>query len=195
MLEGSERLRERYRERFRHLLVDEFQDTNALQLKLIEAIRGPETRLFFVGDEFQSIYGFRHADVDVYRREHERFATGGEPSGVALPLTGNFRAAPGVVAATNAIGHVLLGGFEPLTAGLEGPADPAASAGRDWRWWPRGKELGGLGRSASGASPTTRAPSIASPRRSCSPRGFASSSTRAKPTAPRSSCSSVRSRT
>ncbi len=72
-------------------MVDEFQDTNALQLGLVEALRGPDTRLFVVGDEFQSIYGFRHADVDVYRREHARFAEGGEPNGVALPLTGNFR--------------------------------------------------------------------------------------------------------
>ena len=116
LLRGSERIRDRYREQFRHLMVDEFQDTNGLQLGLIEQLRGPETRLFLVGDEFQSIYGFRHADVEVYRGEHRRFAEGGEPNGVALPLTGNFRAAPGLVAATNAIGAGLLPGFEPLTA-------------------------------------------------------------------------------
>jgi ATP-dependent exoDNAse (exonuclease V) beta subunit len=122
LLRGSERLRERYREQFRHLMVDEFQDTNALQLSLVEALRGPDTTLFLVGDEFQSIYGFRHADVEVYRREHERFSSGGEPGGAALPLTGNFRAAPEIVAATNAIGRSLLDGFEPLTAGLGEPA-------------------------------------------------------------------------
>jgi ATP-dependent exoDNAse (exonuclease V) beta subunit len=119
LLRGNARMRDRYREQFRHLLVDEFQDTNALQLSLVEALRGPETTLFLVGDEFQSIYGFRHADVDVYRREHARFAEGGEPNGVALPLTGNFRADPELVAATNAIGRSLLAGFEPLSAGLE----------------------------------------------------------------------------
>ena len=75
-------------------MVDEFQDTNGLQLRLIEQLRGTGTRLFLVGDEFQSIYGFRHADVEVYRREHRRFAEGEEPNGEALPLTGNFRAAP-----------------------------------------------------------------------------------------------------
>jgi ATP-dependent helicase/nuclease subunit A len=119
LLSSSEALRDRYREQFAHLMVDEFQDTNALQLRLIEQLRGPETRLFLVGDEFQSIYGFRHADVEVYRREHRRFAEGDEPKGVALPLTGNFRAAPSLVAATNAIGDGLLGGFEPLTAFVE----------------------------------------------------------------------------
>jgi ATP-dependent helicase/nuclease subunit A len=120
LLRGSERIRDRYREQFRHLMVDEFQDTNGLQLGLIEQLHGPETRLFLVGDEFQSIYGFRHADVEVYRREHRRFAEGGEPNGVALRLTGNFRAVPGLVAATNALGAGLLPGFEPLTGARRG---------------------------------------------------------------------------
>ena len=128
LLRSSEAIRERYREQFRHLMVDEFQDTNGLQLGLIDQLRGPDTKLFLVGDEFQSIYGFRHADVDVYRREHRRFAEGGEPNGISLPLTGNFRAAPEVLAATNAIGAGLLGGFEPLIPAVasDGDAEPAA---------------------------------------------------------------------
>ncbi len=121
LLSSSEPLRDRYREQFAHLMVDEFQDTNGLQLRLIEQLRGPDTRLFLVGDEFQSIYGFRHADVDVYREQQRRFAEGDEANGVALPLTGNFRAAPGLVAATNAIGGGLLAGFEPLTAFVDEP--------------------------------------------------------------------------
>jgi ATP-dependent helicase/nuclease subunit A len=121
LLSSSEPLRDRYREQFAHLMVDEFQDTNGLQLRLIEQLRGPDTRLFLVGDEFQSIYGFRHADVEVYREQHRRFAEGDEANGVALPLTGNFRAAPGLVAATNAIGGGLLAGFEPLTAFVDEP--------------------------------------------------------------------------
>jgi ATP-dependent exoDNAse (exonuclease V) beta subunit len=123
LLSSSEGLRNRYREQFDHLMVDEFQDTNGLQLRLIEQLRGPDTRLFLVGDEFQSIYGFRHADVEVYRRQHRRFAEGEEPNGEALPLTGNFRAAPALVAATNAIGSGLLEGFEPLTAFVDEPSD------------------------------------------------------------------------
>src|SRR3954447_22454752 len=124
LLRSSDALRERYRDQFRHLMVDEFQDTNGLQLGLIEQLRGPDTRLFLVGDEFQSIYGFRHADVEVYRSQHRRFTEGGEPNGVALPLTGNFRAVPEVLATTNAIGAGLLDRFEPLTAAVE-PVDPA----------------------------------------------------------------------
>jgi ATP-dependent helicase/nuclease subunit A len=128
LLRSSDALRERYREQFRHLMVDEFQDTNGLQLGLIEQLRGPETRLFVVGDEFQSIYGFRHADVDVYRSEHRRFAEGGEPNGAALPLTGNFRADPEVLATTNAIGAGLLDGYEPLSAAVEAPDAPEEPA-------------------------------------------------------------------
>ena len=121
LLRSSDAVRDRYREQFRHLMVDEFQDTNSLQLALIEQLHGPRTRLFMVGDEFQSIYGFRHADVEVYRREHRRFAEDENPGRVALPLTGNFRAAPEIVAATNSIGSSLLDRFEPLTAAADAP--------------------------------------------------------------------------
>src|SRR4029450_1461698 len=96
LLSPSDVLRDRYREQFDHLMVDEFQDTNGLQLRLIEQLCGTDTRLFLVGDEFQSIYGFRHADVEVYRRQHRRFADGEEPNGLGLAPTGNFRAARGV---------------------------------------------------------------------------------------------------
>ena len=58
-----------YRARFRHLMVDEFQDTNRLQVRLIEALRGPATKLMVVGDALQSIYGFRHADLDAFREQ------------------------------------------------------------------------------------------------------------------------------
>ena len=63
-----------YQARFSHLLVDEFQDTNRLQLRLIETLRGPQTQLMVVGDVLQSIYGFRHADLDVFRERREAIA-------------------------------------------------------------------------------------------------------------------------
>ena len=140
LLSSNEALRDRYREQFRHLMVDEFQDTNGLQLGLIEQLRGPQTRLFMVGDEFQSIYGFRHADVEVYRRQQRRFAQGEEPNGVALPLTGNFRSSGEVLAMTNALGRSLLAGFEPLTvageeAGAEGPAVELLLTAEDKKGW------------------------------------------------------------
>jgi ATP-dependent exoDNAse (exonuclease V) beta subunit len=105
-----------YRARFSHLLVDEFQDTNRLQLRLIEALRGPRTELMVVGDELQSIYGFRHADLDVFREQ--RRAVKQSPDAVAMELSGNFRSRPEVIGAVNAIGEKLLGeAFHPLRVG------------------------------------------------------------------------------
>ena len=76
--------RRRWSERFALIMVDEFQDTNRLQLDVLEALE--RDNLFAVGDEFQSIYGFRHADVTIFR---ERRAALGELR--VRPLTANFR--------------------------------------------------------------------------------------------------------
>ena len=124
LLRESETVRTAWRERFTEVLVDEFQDTNRLQVELIDALRGSgddaSPRLFTVGDEFQAIYGFRHADVAVFRGERER--------GRALPLRGNFRSDPGVLAVANALGDALLPGYQPLVAGRpeREPAMPGA---------------------------------------------------------------------
>ncbi len=118
---------EAYRESFAELMVDEFQDTNRLQLRLIDALRGPETSLFLVGDEFQSIYGFRHADLAVFREQRDRFA---EAHGAeVLPLSGNFRSRPEVIAAANSIGASMLPGFRPLTVGAAPATEQPAGVG------------------------------------------------------------------
>ena len=85
LLRDDETLREREQLRFRSIMVDEFQDTNRLQCELVDLLTGPETERFFVGDEFQSIYGFRHADVQVFR---ERRAGSGDAAAAdpQLPL-------------------------------------------------------------------------------------------------------------
>ena len=85
LLAANEGLRVQYAERFAHVLVDEFQDTNPLQNELIEQLA--RDNVFRVGDENQSIYGFRNADVEVFRRhwaeaaDHDR----------AESITVNFR--------------------------------------------------------------------------------------------------------
>src|SRR4029079_5964329 len=89
--------------------------TNGLQLALIEALRGPATRVFCVGDELQSIYGFRHADVEVFRERRRLLAE--EPEGDVLSLTGHLRSRPEVIAAANRFGGLLLPRFSPLTVG------------------------------------------------------------------------------
>ena len=129
LLRSSPGVAEAWSGRFAHVMVDEFQDTNAVQLELVEALRGPETRVFRVGDELQSIYRFRNADLAVFRAERRRAAE--DPESETLPLTGNFRSQPEVVAAANALGGALLGdGFRPLAAARspKGPEESGSGA-------------------------------------------------------------------
>ncbi|MFN4901396.1 MAG: UvrD-helicase domain-containing protein, partial [Betaproteobacteria bacterium] len=63
LLKRNTALRDHYRNRFRHILIDEFQDTNPLQYEWIRQLSGPGTAVFAVGDDDQSIYAFRGADV------------------------------------------------------------------------------------------------------------------------------------
>jgi ATP-dependent exoDNAse (exonuclease V) beta subunit len=127
LLERAE-IGEAYRSRFRQILVDEFQDTNRLQLRLIEALRGPRAELVVVGDELQSIYGFRHADLDVFRRRREEIDRRADAE--LMQLSGNFRSRPEVVGAVNLFGEALLGeAYTPLRVGALPPEEPPAGAG------------------------------------------------------------------
>jgi ATP-dependent exoDNAse (exonuclease V) beta subunit len=95
LLRENEEILERTRQRFRSVMVDEFQDTNRLQTELLDLLSdGTGGDLFVVGDEFQSIYGFRHADVAVFRERRAAAET-------VLPLTRNHRSRPEVLAAVN----------------------------------------------------------------------------------------------
>jgi DNA helicase-2/ATP-dependent DNA helicase PcrA len=63
LLSRNAALREHYQERFQHILVDEFQDTNTLQYQWLKLLAGDHNALFAVGDDDQSIYAFRGANV------------------------------------------------------------------------------------------------------------------------------------
>jgi DNA helicase-2/ATP-dependent DNA helicase PcrA len=63
LMRDNEAVREHYRHRFQHILVDEFQDTNRLQYAWLKMFAGPRGAVFAVGDDDQSIYGFRGALV------------------------------------------------------------------------------------------------------------------------------------
>jgi ATP-dependent helicase/nuclease subunit A len=119
LLRSRDDICEREQLRFRQVSVDEFQDTNRLQCDLIDLISGGpgEKEVFVVGDEFQSIYGFRHADVQVFR---ERRAD----EGGGLALTRNYRSRPDVLATVNYLFREEFGDeFQPLAASGEFP-DP-----------------------------------------------------------------------
>ncbi len=123
LLRGSDAVRERESWRFRSIMVDEFQDTNRLQCELVDLLaEGPEGKeLFFVGDEFQSIYRFRHADVQVFRERREQ-------SGGVLALTQNYRSRPELLGAVNHLFSAEFGDdFQPLEAAGRFP-DPVFGA-------------------------------------------------------------------
>ncbi len=110
MLARNPEVLARMRRRYRHLLVDEFQDTNALQKEIIWLIAGgdpesgrPPARggLFIVGDAKQSIYGFRNADVTVFNRTARDFSE--ENAAGPIPLETTRRSRPELVAFFNAL--------------------------------------------------------------------------------------------
>ena len=105
-------LRRSYAERFERVMVDELQDSNPLQLELFRAL--DRDNLFLVGDEQQSIYGFRHADVDVFRTLRAQFAGDGRVATLAT----NFRSHGAILDTINAaFGPRLGAGFVALRQG------------------------------------------------------------------------------
>ena len=119
LLRDDEAIREREQLRFAAIMVDEFQDTNRLQCELVDLLAaGPARKeVFFVGDAFQSIYGFRHADVAVFRERRAQ-------SPGALVLKENYRSRPEVLAAVNYLFGPDFGDeFQPLAASGDFP-DP-----------------------------------------------------------------------
>ncbi len=98
LLSRNEILRAHYQARFRHLLVDEFQDTNVLQYRWLKLFAGRETRLFAVGDDDQSIYGFRGANVGNLAEFEKEFAKGN-----VIRLEQNYRSHGNILDAANAL--------------------------------------------------------------------------------------------
>ncbi len=132
LLRNRRAIAQAQQERFDHLLVDEFQDTSPIQVELVRALSGPDTRLFAVGDEFQSIYAFRGADLESFRRERDRIravATENPGEAAVMPLSGSFRSDPDIVAAVNAVGASLLDDFRPLRVGRLPEGAPAGPEG------------------------------------------------------------------
>ena len=88
----------RVHERFDHVLVDEFQDTNALQADIVSLLRPDGTGVTCVGDDAQAIYAFRAATVRNILDFEQRF-----PGAEVRTLTRNYRSTAAIVAATNAL--------------------------------------------------------------------------------------------
>jgi ATP-dependent DNA helicase Rep len=89
----------KWRDAFAHVLVDEYQDTNAVQYELLKALVGPHTPFTAVGDDDQSIYGWRGATIDNLKRLPQEF-----PRLKVIPLEQNYRSTGAILRAAN---HVI----------------------------------------------------------------------------------------
>jgi DNA helicase-2/ATP-dependent DNA helicase PcrA len=117
LLRDNAQLREHYQRRFRYVLVDEFQDTNSIQYAWLKLFAGGHSNLFVVGDDDQSIYGWRGARVEnilKFEKDH--------PGTHTIRLEQNYRSTGTILKAANSVirhNHGRLG-KELWTAGAEG---------------------------------------------------------------------------
>ncbi|WP_448227567.1 DNA helicase II [Pseudoxanthomonas mexicana] len=98
LLRDTPALLAHYRMRFREILVDEFQDTNAIQYAFVRVLAGDTGHVFVVGDDDQSIYGWRGAKVEnmqQFLRDH--------PSARTIRLEQNYRSSANILGAANAV--------------------------------------------------------------------------------------------
>lgn len=87
-----------WQKKFRYILIDEFQDINRVQYEVIRMLAAPEYNLFVVGDDDQSIYGFRGARPELMLYMKQEF-----PNIRTIPLTVNYRSTDSVVAAASRV--------------------------------------------------------------------------------------------
>ena len=98
LLRDDSHLRAHYQSRFQHILVDEFQDTNAIQYSWLKLFAGTRGKLFVVGDDDQSIYGWRGAMVENIRRFEKD-----QPGTVVIRLEQNYRSTGTILDAANSV--------------------------------------------------------------------------------------------
>ena len=98
LLQGFPEVRDFYRRRFRYVLIDEYQDTNRLQYLLMKQLVGPEGNICVVGDDDQSIYRFRGADITNILNFEKEFK-----GARTIRLEQNYRSTQHILSAANAV--------------------------------------------------------------------------------------------
>jgi DNA helicase II / ATP-dependent DNA helicase PcrA len=117
----------RWRARFAHVCVDEFQDVDAAQLRLVRLLAAPEDNLFVVGDDDQTIYAWRLADVRRILRFGDDY-----PGARRVTLATNYRCPPAVVAASSRlVAHNRERFAKPIRSAADVAEDPDSIAADD----------------------------------------------------------------
>ena len=98
LMKNNEQLRNHYQQRFEHVLVDEFQDTNTIQYEWLKLFAAPQNTIFVVGDDDQSIYGWRGAKVENILQFEKDFK-----DSKIIRLEQNYRSTSNILNAANAV--------------------------------------------------------------------------------------------
>jgi DNA helicase-2/ATP-dependent DNA helicase PcrA len=98
LIRDNDDIREHYQRRFQHILVDEFQDTNAIQYAWLRLMAGSDTPVFVVGDDDQSIYGWRGARIENIHHFEKDFS-----NTQVIRLEQNYRSTGTILKAANAL--------------------------------------------------------------------------------------------
>ena len=98
MFKNDVEVREKWQRRFEYILVDEFQDIDRMQYKLIRYLSAPSTSIYVVGDPDQTIYTWRGADVDIIMNFRKDF-----PQAKTIILNENYRSTKSILTAANSV--------------------------------------------------------------------------------------------
>jgi DNA helicase-2/ATP-dependent DNA helicase PcrA len=98
MLQAKPDIRKKWREQFKYIMIDEYQDTNAAQYKLVKMLTGDDKNIAVVGDDWQSIYSWRGADFrNILNFEHDY------PNCTVIKLEQNYRSTKAILDAAHAV--------------------------------------------------------------------------------------------
>jgi Superfamily I DNA and RNA helicases len=96
MLKEDENIRQFYQNKFKYIMVDEFQDTNKIQYEILKLLINKDENIFVVGDDKQSIYGFNYADVNIMLEFPKTWT-----NTKVIPLNINYRSTQDIVDLSN----------------------------------------------------------------------------------------------